>query len=195
VAQLVVVVSGALVQWLRDQLGLFTRSADIEGLARSVPDSGGVTLVPAFAGLGAPHWDPGARGAILGLSRGTTRAHIARAALEAIALQNAELIELFGRESGIAIRSLLADGGAARNDLLMQLQADLGGVEVLRPAEVEATARGAAAIAALGAREWSDLGRAAVAQGGARFRPRIPDTERRARLDAWREAVERTRSR
>ena len=146
-----VFVGGAVVQWLRDGLGLFESAAESERLAREVEDTGGVHLVPAFTGLGAPYWDADARGALLGLTRGTTRAHVARAALEAIAFQNAELVELLREESGLPIDRLLADGGATRNDLLMQLQADLAGLDVVRPSEVEATARGAAALAAAGA--------------------------------------------
>jgi glycerol kinase len=191
-----VFVCGALVQWLRDQLGFFQRSSEIEALARSVPDSAGVFVVPAFAGLGAPYWDPGARGALLGLTRGTSRAHIARAALEALAFQNAELIELLRLESGLPIGSLLADGGASANDLLLELQADLAGLVVLRPADVAATARGAAALAGLGVGLWPDPGQpAALRDGLARFSPALGAGERAGRLAAWRAAVQRVRSR
>ena len=127
-------VAGALVQWLRDGLGIIERSADIEALAASVPDSGGVVVVPALAGLGAPHWRPEARGLIAGLTRGTTRAHLARAALEAIALQIVELVSAMQGDSGRPLRSLRVDGGATANDLLMQIQADLLGVEVVAAA-------------------------------------------------------------
>ncbi len=189
-----VFVCGALVQWLRDQLGFFARAADVEPLARSVEDSAGVFVVPAFTGLGAPYWDAEARGAILGLTRGTTRAHLARAALEAIAFQNAELVECLRAESGLAIDSLLADGGAAANDLLLQIQADLAGLRVLRPANVAATARGAAALAGLGAGLWPDAGTAgAFRDGCASFEPELPEAERERRLGAWRRAVARVR--
>ncbi len=187
-----VFVSGALVQFLRDQLGFLERSEDVEALAREADDSGGVFVVPAFAGLGAPYWDPEARGAILGLTRGTTRAQIARASLEAIAFQNAELVEILRAESGLEIASLLADGGAARNDLLMQLQADLAGLEVRRGESVEATARGAAALAGIGIGLWSDPEEAGVFRDGFdRFACSSTAPERGTRLASWREAVGR----
>ena len=144
-----VFVAGALVQWLRDELRLFERSDDIEDLAASVADSGGVTVVPAFTGLGAPYWDPHARGAILGLTRGTTGAHIAHAALEAIALSSAELLSAMNADLATPILELRVDGGAARNDLLMQMQADFSGLPVLRPSNIETTALGAAHLAGL----------------------------------------------
>jgi len=191
-----VFVAGALVQWLRDQLGLISSADEIEALARSVPDSAGVMIVPAFAGLGAPHWDAGARGAILGLTRGAGRAHIARAALEAIALQNAELVELLRGESGLSVDMLLADGGAAANDLLMQLSADLSGALVRRGANVEATARGAAALAGLGVGLLSDPADAgAFADASTEFRPNLAEHHRAARQAEWRAAVARVRSR
>ena len=190
-----VFVAGALVQWLRDELGLFAHSAEVEDLARSVPDTGGVHVIPAFAGLGAPYWDAGARGAILGLTRGSGRGHIARAALEAIALQNAELVQILREESGLGVEELLADGGAAANDLLLQLQADLAGLTVLRPPSVEATARGAAALAGLGAGLWSDPGEAACfGESPQAFRASMGDGDRRRNLEAWRAAVARVRS-
>jgi glycerol kinase len=127
-----VFIGGAVVQWLRDGLGMFARSEEVEALAMQAPDAGGVTFVPAFAGLGAPHWDPNARGLLIGLTRGTTRAHVARAALEAIALQSAEVLDAMQRDAGQPIRELRVDGGAARNDLLMQFQADVMGVPVVR---------------------------------------------------------------
>ncbi|MCC6382246.1 MAG: glycerol kinase GlpK, partial [Dehalococcoidia bacterium] len=139
-----VFVAGSLVQWLRDELRLVKRTEEIETLAGSVPDSGGVTVVPALTGLGAPYWDPHARGAILGLTRGTTAAHIARAALEGIALANAELLAAMNDDLPEPVRELRVDGGAARNDLLMQLQADALGIPVVRPRQVETTALGAA---------------------------------------------------
>src|SRR5581483_2793456 len=149
-----VFVAGAAIQWLRDNLGIIRHAADVEALAASVPDNGGVTFVPAFTGLGAPHWDPHARGAILGITRGTTAAHIARAALEAIALQNAEVIEAMRADSGIAMRELRVDGGACRNDLLMQLQADVTGLRVIRSRVAETTALGAAYLAGLATGFW-----------------------------------------
>ncbi len=186
---------GSIVQWLRDGLGILADAADSEALARSVADSGGVVLVPAFSGLGAPWWDADARGALLGLTRGTTRAHVARAALEAIAYQCADLVELLREETGLAIDSLRVDGGAAANDLLMQCQADLAGLEVVRPAELESTARGAAALAGVGAKLWNDPTRLAAFHAGARrFRPTIGDDERRRRLDEWHAAVRRVLS-
>ena len=139
-----VFVAGAAVQWLRDGLGIIQRSEEIEALAASVADTDDVFMVPAFAGLGAPHWDPYARGTLVGLTRGTTRAHIARATLESIALQSAELLTCMNGDSGIALTELRVDGGAARNDLLMQMQADLLGVPVVRPRVSESTALGAA---------------------------------------------------
>ncbi|MEX2229783.1 MAG: glycerol kinase GlpK, partial [Dehalococcoidia bacterium] len=189
-----VFVAGATVQWLRDELGLFERSADIEPLAASVPDAGGVTFVPAFTGLGAPDWDPHARGALLGLTRGTTRAHIARAALEAIALSSAELIAAMNVDLPTPIGELRVDGGAAENDLLMQLQADLGGLTVVRPWTTETTALGAAFLAGLGAGVWQTRDEvAALWRVGRRFEPRMAPAERAARQAQWRRGVERTR--
>ena len=151
-----VFVAGAIVQWLRDGLGIIATSADIERLAAQVPDNGGVYFVPALAGLGAPHWDPLARGAILGLTRGATKAHLARAALESIAYQSVDLAEAMQQDAGIAAAELRVDGGAARNDLLMQFQADLLGVPVARPRVTESTALGAAYLAGLGVGFWDD---------------------------------------
>jgi glycerol kinase len=143
-------IAGAVVQWLRDGLGIIGSAAEIEGLARSVPDSGGVTMVPALAGLGAPHWRPEARGLISGLTRGTTRAHLARAALEGIALQNGDILAAMQEHGGIPLNELKVDGGAAANDLLMQVQADILGVPLVRPKVIETTALGAAMLAAQG---------------------------------------------
>src|SRR5262249_42441153 len=134
----------------RDGLGIIGKAAEIEALARSVPDSGGVTIVPALAGLGAPHWRPEARGLITGVTRGTTKAHIARAPLEAIALQNVDRVQAMQADAGRAVSSLRVDGGAAANDLLMQIQADLLGLQIFRPEMVESTALGAAKLAARG---------------------------------------------
>lgn len=188
-----VFVAGALVQWLRDELGIIKRADDIEALALSVPDSGGVTIVPAFTGLGAPYWDPYARGAILGLTRGTTRAHIARAALEAIALASTELLRAVQADVPHQIVELRADGGASRNDLLMQMQADFAGVTVVRPRNIETTAMGAAYLAGIQAGIWADAEEAtSLWQPGGIFEPRLGIFQRRDRLGDWRRAVERT---
>ncbi len=149
-------IAGAAVQWLRDGLGFFTSASEVEALARSVPDSGGVIVVPAFAGLGAPHWRPEARALISGITRGTTRAHIARATLEGIALQNVDILRAMERDSGRSLGTLKVDGGAAANDLLMQFQSDVLGVEIARPELVESTALGAAFLAGLGTGVWKD---------------------------------------
>ena len=149
-----VFIGGAVVQWLRDGLGIIKESSDVEALALSVPDSGGVYLVPAFAGLGAPHWDPYARGTIVGITRGTTAAHIARAALESIAFQVADLLEAVRDDAGIDLAELRVDGGAAANDALLQFQADLLGVPVVRPKVTETTALGAAYLAGLAVGFW-----------------------------------------
>jgi glycerol kinase len=149
-------IAGAAVQWLRDGLQLFATARDIESLAASVPDSGGVIVVPAFAGLGAPHWRPEARGAITGLTRGTTRGHLARATLEGIALQNVDILRAMERDAGRPLTVLKVDGGASANDLLMQFQSDVLGVEISRPDMVETTALGAAFLAGLGAGVWKD---------------------------------------
>lgn len=147
-------VTGAAVQWLRDGLGILQSSAEIEALARSVPDNGGVYFVPAFTGLGAPYWDPEARGLIIGLTRGTHRGHLARAVLEAIAYQTRDVLERMEKEAGLEIQDLRVDGGAVRNDLLCQIQADLLGKRVLRPVFTETTALGSAYIAGLGIGLW-----------------------------------------
>ncbi len=149
-------IAGAAVQWLRDGLQFFSSAKEVEALAASVPDSGGVIVVPAFAGLGAPHWRPEARASITGLTRGTTRAHIARATLEGIALQNVDILTAMARDAGRPLAILKVDGGAAANDLLMQFQSDVLGVEISRPAMVETTALGAAFLAGLGVGVWSD---------------------------------------
>ncbi len=151
-----VFVGGAVVQWLRDGLGILQASADVEALAASVPDSGGIVLVPAFTGLGAPHWDPYARGALLGITRGTTAGHLARAALESIAHQVADVLAAMAADAGAPVTELRVDGGAAANDLLMQLQADLAGVPVARPRAHESTALGAAFLAGLAVGVWKD---------------------------------------
>jgi glycerol kinase len=189
-----VFVGGAVVQWLRDGLGLIRNAGEVEALARQVEDSGGVYLVPAFAGLGAPYWDSGARGAIVGLTRGTTRAHLARAALESIALQSAELLAAIQDDCGGAISELRVDGGAACNDLLMQLQADTLGIPVVRPAVTETTALGAAYLAGLAVGFWSGADEiASMWAVDRRFDPTWSADLRQARLSQWRRAVERCR--
>jgi glycerol kinase len=181
-------VSGALVQWLRDGLGIIESSAQIEALAGSVPDSGGVTIVPALAGLGAPHWRPDARGIICGLSRGTTAAHIARAALEAMALQNVDLVRAMELDAGHAITSVRVDGGASANDLLMQIQADLLGADIVRPAMVESTALGAGLLAAHGLGVYTDPSDKPDFPS-VTFHPRLDSAARERTLARWREAL------
>jgi len=190
-----VFIGGAVVQWIRDGLGLIRTAAEIEPLALAVPDNGGVFLVPAFAGLGAPHWDPFARGAIIGITRGTTAAHIARAALESIAFQVADLLDAMAADCGIAATELRVDGGAAANDTLMQIQADLLGVPVVRPAVTETTALGAAYLAGLGVGFWTsadDLtGQWRVDR---RFDPQMPPATARALRERWTAAVGRSKA-
>ncbi len=189
-----VFMAGATVQWLRDGLGIIERSADVEPLALSVPDTGDVYLVPAFAGLGAPQWDAAARGTIVGLTRGSTRAHIARAAVESIAFQVADLIDAMQLDSGQGLSELRVDGGAARNDLLMQFQADLLGVPVLRPANTETTAFGAAALAGLGVGLWSsETEVAALWSLEKRFEPRMSRDAAAARRARWQQALAHSR--
>jgi glycerol kinase len=189
-----VFVAGAAVQWLRDGLGIIAKADETEALADSVPDTGGVYLVPAFVGLGAPYWDPYARGAMVGLTRGTTRAHIARAALEAIAYQSRDVLSTMVEDAGVPIRSLRVDGGAAANDFLCQFQADILGVEVLRPSVTETTGLGAAYLAGVGAGLWrlADLpGRWTLER---RFTPAMTPAAREAAYEGWRRAVERSRA-
>ena len=181
-------VSGALIQWLRDGLGIIRQAADSEGLAASVPDDGGVTIVPALAGLGAPHWRPEARGAILGLTRGTRAAHIARAALQAIALQNVDLVRAMEQDAGHVLTNLRVDGGATANNLLMQIQSDLLGADIVRPAQVELTALGAARLAAEGVGLDIDP-QDATDSDATIFRPRMPASERDRILSSWRKAI------
>ncbi|MGG7603790.1 glycerol kinase GlpK [Massilia sp. BKSP1R2A-1] len=186
-----VFMGGATVQWLRDGLGIIKASSDVEALATSVPDSGGVLLVPAFTGLGAPHWDQHARATIIGMTRGTTSAHIARAAVEAIAYQSAELLAAMQKDADCAVTEIRADGGAARNDLLMQFQADLLGVPVVRPRVLETTALGAAYLAGLAVGFWESVESIERQwQVEKRFEPAM-DADRRAALMArWTRAVE-----
>jgi glycerol kinase len=189
-----VFMAGATVQWLRDGLQMIQSAAEVESLAAQVDDTGDVYLVPAFAGLGTPDWDGYARGALVGMTRGTGRAHIARAALEAIALQSADVFGAMSRDARIPLRELRVDGGASRNNLLMQLQADFLGVPVVRPQVTETTALGAAYLAGLATGFWQDAGDIS-AQWAAdrRFEPRLAEGERQAKLARWREAVERSK--
>ncbi len=184
-------VAGAAVQWLRDGLGLISKAEDIEALARSVESSDGVTFVPALAGLGAPHWDPNARGLISGITRGTTKAHIARAALEGIAFEVYDLLDAMQKDARRPIARLRVDGGAARNDLLMQFQSDLGGVTVERPTEVESTGRGAAMLAAVGAGLLAPEQTAPMVKKDRTFEPAMEKAERDAHLARWQRAVDR----
>ena len=189
-----VFVAGAVVQWLRDGLALFARSDDVEALARQVPDAAGVLLVPAFVGLGAPHWDADARGTIVGLTRGTTKAHVARAALESIAFQSYDVLEAMQRDAAQPLTELRVDGGAARNDLLMQFQADVMGVPVVRPVVTETTALGAAYLAGLATGFWAGTDEiAALWKAERRFEPAMNSDQREARVEEWRRAVERSR--
>jgi glycerol kinase len=190
-----VFIGGAVVQWLRDQLGFFSSSSEVERLAAEVMDSGDVFVVPAFTGLGAPYWDPAARGAIVGLTRGTTKAHIARAALESIAYQSAEVLEAMQKDSGEQLAELRVDGGAAANDLLMQFQADLLGVPVVRPRILETTALGAAYLAGLTVDLWKSREELAEHwQAERRFEPQLASSKRSTLMDRWRQAVGRARN-
>ncbi|MGB7791469.1 MAG: glycerol kinase GlpK [Terrimicrobiaceae bacterium] len=190
-----VFVAGAVVQWLRDGLGIIRTSPEIEELAGSVPDSGDVYLVPAFAGLGAPHWDAYARGAIVGLTRGTTAAHIARAALEGIAFQVVDILGAMEADSGIQLAELRVDGGASKNNLLMQLQADLLGVPVVRSRNTETTALGAAYLAGLAVDFYKSKDELASQWASDRkFEPAISDDERSGLRSRWHKALERSRA-
>jgi len=186
-----VFVAGAAVQWLRDGLKLFRESADVEGLARRADAEQPVIFVPALVGLGAPHWAPEARGVLFGLTRGTTAAELARAALEGVAFQIADLIDAAARDAGTPLRELRVDGGMARNAWFLQLQADFLGLPVLQAAESESTALGAAFLAGLKAGVWPDLeSLRRLPQKGERFEPRLPAPERQRRLAGWRRAVQ-----
>lgn len=182
--------AGAAVQWLRDGVGIIEHASEMEALATSVPDSDGVMVVPAFAGLGAPYWDPNARGTILGLTRGSTRAHIARATLEAIAFQSAELMQAMRHDTDLAVLQLRVDGGVAANNFLMQFQADLLGIDVVRPRVLESTALGAAALAALALGEWPDF-QSAAAHVERRFQPNMTRDEAETRMGLWKRATTR----
>jgi glycerol kinase len=189
-----VFIAGAAIQWLRDGLGILQDAAESQVLAESVPDTGGVYLVPAFVGLGAPHWDMYARGTIVGLTRGTTRAHLARAALESIAFQSRDVLEAMAADAGIAVDGLRVDGGAAANDFLCQFQADVLNVAVLRPRVIETTGLGAAYLAGLGAGVWrsaDEVGRRWALER--RFEPLFDESVRATRYDGWRRAVEKSK--
>lgn len=187
-----VFIAGAAIQWLRDGLGIIASAAETEALATSVEDTGGVHFVPAFVGLGAPYWNSEARGALTGLTRGTSRAHIARAALEAIAFQSAELVEAMAQDAHKPPSVLRVDGGAAANDFLCQFQADLLGIPVDRPRNLETTAAGAAYLAGLATGFWSDPGEvASIRQVDRVFEPQRTDDWREEGLAGWKQAVRR----
>jgi len=187
-------VAGAAVQWLRDQLGVIEQASESEAIAASVPDTGGVYLVPAFTGLGAPYWDPHARGTLVGLTRGSSRAHIVRAALEAIAYQTRDVLDCFERDTGLRAQELQVDGGATANSFLMQFQADVLGIPVRRPSVSETTALGAAYLAGLAVGFWENQAQiAANWQEDRRFEPNLPEARRDELYTGWRRAVERAR--
>jgi len=189
-----VFIAGAAMQWLRDGLGLLKSASESQAMAESVPDTGGVVFVPAFVGLGAPYWDMYARGTIVGITRGTTAAHLVRAGLEAIAYQSRDVLEAMAADAGERIRALRVDGGAAANDFLCQFQADVLNVPVQRPRVIETTALGAAGLAGLGAGVWCSLDafaeRAVVERT---FVPAMDPRVREERYESWRRAVERAR--
>ncbi len=190
-----VFIAGAAIQWVRDELKAISTAAESETLATSIPDNGGVYFVPAFVGLGAPHWDPNARGLITGLTRSTGRAHIVRAALESIAYQTRELVEAMQADSGEQLRELRVDGGAAVNDHLMQFQADILGKPLVRPVDVETTALGAAYLAGLATGFWKSLAEVeSFWRAERRFEPQMSATERDKLFDGWKQAVRRTRT-
>ena len=189
-----VFVGGAVVQWLRDGLGLIRKSEEVEALAKSVPDNGGVYFVPAFVGLGAPHWDSYARGSMFGLTRGTSAGHLARAALESIAYQVADLLDAMRLDSGDSVQELRVDGGAAANDSLMQFQSDILGVPVIRPAVTETTALGAAYLAGLAVGFWKKDLDASASTNVRRFDPQMPASAARPLRNRWNEAVARSKN-
>ncbi|HET8774584.1 MAG TPA: glycerol kinase GlpK, partial [Thermoanaerobaculia bacterium] len=186
-------VTGAAIKWLRDNLGLIRTAADVEPLAASVPDTNGVVFVPAFTGLGTPHWDGYARGAMAGLTLGATSAHIARATLESIALQSADVLDAMRRDSGLELSELRVDGGASVNDLLMQIQADVAGIPVVRARISETTALGAASLAGLATGFWSAATIDAQWEADRTFEPRMSADERAAKIATWHRAVERAK--
>ena len=190
-----VFVAGAAIQWLRDQLGLIEHASDTEALARSVENTGGVYLVPAFVGLGAPYWDPYARGTLVGLTRGTGRAHIARATLESLAYQTADVLEAMQNDAGVPLRLLRVDGGACANNFLMEFQADMIGVPIVRPQCVETTALGAAYLAGLAVGYWDS--REEIRRNAAidrQFQPNMPEEQRTPLRQDWKRAVERAKN-
>ena len=185
-----VFIAGAAIQWLRDELDILESSPQSEALCRQVPDSGGICVVPAFSGLGAPYWEPYARGTIVGLTRGTTRAHLVRATVESLAYQTNDLLQAMGREAGLELRTLKVDGGACANDFLMQFQADISRVAIQRPACIETTALGAAYLAGLAVGYWQDLEEIRTNWTCERtFLPSIPEEERTALCGSWDRAV------
>jgi len=188
-------IAGAAIQWLRDELKIIKDAPETDALAREIEDNEGVYLVPAFAGLGAPYWDMGARGAITGLTRGAGRAHLARAALEAIAYQSRDVVEVMNLDSGVELNELRVDGGASNNDFLMQFQADILGVTVDRPKIVETTAAGSAYLAGLAVGVWNNPGELDhVRRTDCRFEPRMTEKQRRELYEGWQQAVSRVRS-
>lgn len=190
-----VFIAGAAIQWLRDELHFVDSAAETEVLAESLNDSDGVFVVPAFTGLGAPYWDPNAKGAILGLTRGTTPSHIVRASLESIAFQSADLVEAMIYDAGLQLHQLRVDGGAASNNFLMQFQADLLGVDIERPCHIETTAIGAAYLAGLGVGLWKNIDELVLHRQVDRvFSPQMPELQRQDKLSAWRNAVKRVLS-
>lgn len=190
-----VFMGGATIQWLRDGLNIIQTAAEVEALALSVPDVGDTYLVPAFTGLGAPYWDGHARGTLIGMTRGTSKAHIARAALEAIALQVADVFEAMQKDAGLSLSELRVDGGASKNNLLLQMQANILGVPVIRPKIVETTALGAAYLGGLAVGLWSSTDAiSALWQEDRRFEPQWSDTERTVKRARWQQAVERAKS-
>jgi glycerol kinase len=187
-------IAGAAIQWLRDKLGVLASAAQSEQLANSVPDTGGVYLVPAFVGLGAPYWDADVRGTITGMTLGTTREHVVRAALESIAYQSRELIEAMQADSGEQVKELRVDGGAAANDFLMQFQADMLGCRIVRPVDVETTALGAAYLAGLAVGVWKDTAELESLWTRDRvFDPQMEEGRREELFAGWKKAVEQAR--
>jgi glycerol kinase len=185
-------ISGAAVQWLRDGLKLFENASDIEAMAKEVDDSGGVVFVPALAGLGAPHWNPDAKGVLWGLTRGTTKAHVARATLEAIALQNFDVLNAMQDDYGEKLALLKVDGGASANNLLMQFQSDILGVDISRPTMVETTALGSALLAGLAVGLWKSKDEVTANwKEERRFAPGMATDQVKAHLDLWNEAIGR----
>jgi len=189
-----VFIGGAVVQWLRDGLGIIRKSEEVETLAKSVPDNGGVYFVPAFVGLGAPHWDSYARGSIFGLTRGTTAGHLARAAVESIAYQVADLLDAMRLDAGDPVQELRVDGGASANDSLMQFQSDIIRVPVVRPVVTETTALGAAYLAGMAVGFWNQGFDARSSNKDHRFEPRMPESQAMSMRARWTEAVSRTKS-